>query len=126
MCKNNLYRTNRHSCYLLEYHLVVVTKYRHPVLKGAIKVYLLDQTKTIFDSWHCTIKAVNTDLDHIHILFEAPPQVQLFKLANNYKTVTSRLIRKTLVSNSNSIIGSHIFGAIVTLCVAFRTEQNRL
>lgn len=76
------------------YHLVVVTKYRHPVLKGAIKVYLLDQTKTIFDSWHCTIKAVNTDLDHIHILFEAPPQVQLSKLANNYKTVTSRLIRK--------------------------------
>lgn len=45
-------------------------------------------------SWHCTIKAVNTDLDHIHILFEAPPQVQLSKLANNYKTVTSRLIRK--------------------------------
>ena len=38
MRKNNLYRTNRHSCYLLEYHLVVVTKYRHPVLKGAIKV----------------------------------------------------------------------------------------
>ena len=75
-------------------YLVVVTKYRHPVLKGAIKVYLLDQTKTIFDSWHCTIKAVNTDLDHIHILFEAPPQVQLSKLANNYKTVTSRLIRK--------------------------------
>ena len=55
MCKNDLYRTNRHSCYLLEYHLVVVTKYRHPVLKGAIKVYLLDQTKTIFDSWHCTV-----------------------------------------------------------------------
>lgn len=94
MCKNNLYRTNRHSCYLLEYHLVVVTKYRHPVLQGSIKTYLIDQTKTIFDSWHCTIKAVNTDLDHIHILFEAPPQVQLSKLANNYKTVTSRLIRK--------------------------------
>lgn len=34
------------------------------------------------------------DEGHIHILFEAPPQVQLSKLANNYKTVTSRLIRK--------------------------------
>lgn len=32
--------------------------------------------------------------EYIHILFEAPPQVQLSKLANNYKTVTSRLIRK--------------------------------
>lgn len=28
--EESLYRTNRHSCYLLEYHLVVVTKYRHP------------------------------------------------------------------------------------------------
>ena len=26
--KNTEYRRNRHSCYLLEYHLVVVTKYR--------------------------------------------------------------------------------------------------
>lgn len=126
MCKNNLYRTNRHSCYLLEYHLVVVTKYRHPVLKGAIKVYLLDQTKTIFDSWHCTIKAVNTDLDHIHILFEAPPQVQHPNWLTIIKLLLLDLFVKTLVSNSNSIIGSHIFGAIVTLCVAFRTEQNRL
>ena len=37
---------------------------------------------------------MNSDLDHIHILFEAPPHVQLSKLINNYKTVTSRLIRK--------------------------------
>ena len=126
MCKNNLYRTNRHSSYLLEYHLVVVTKYRHSVLKGAIKVYLLDQTKTIFDLWHCTIKAVNTDLDHIHILFEAPPQVQLSKLANNYKTVTSRLIRKNFSEQLKQYYWKPYFGAIVTLCVAFRTEQNRL
>lgn len=94
MTKNNIYKTNRHSCYLLEFHLVVVTKYRHPVIQGTIKDYLIKQTKLLFDAWRCTIKAVNTDKDHIHILFEAPPQVQLSKLANNYKTVTSRLIRK--------------------------------
>ena len=98
-------------------YLVVVTKYRHPVLKGAIKVYLIDQTKTIFDSWHCTIKAVNTDLDHIHILFEAPPQVQLSKLANNYKTVTSRLIRKNfseqLKRAASQVSGATVFGYYV-------------
>lgn len=36
----------------------------------------------------------HTDVDHIHILFEAPPQIQLSKLVNNYKTVTSRILRK--------------------------------
>jgi len=26
------YKTNRHSCYNLKYHLVVITKYRHKVI----------------------------------------------------------------------------------------------
>ena len=33
-------------------------------------------------------------MNHIHILFETTPTVQLSKLVNNYKTVSSRLIRK--------------------------------
>ena len=91
------------------------------MLKGAIKVYLLDQTKTIFDSWHCTIKAVNTDLDHIHILFEAPPQVQLSKLANNYKTVTSRLIRKNF--DADWTRGKHEADCRVVFCAALRKDH---
>ena len=31
------YETNRHACYRLEYHLVVVTKYRREVLVGEVK-----------------------------------------------------------------------------------------
>ena len=30
--KGQAYYTNRHSCFLLQYHMVLVTKYRHPVL----------------------------------------------------------------------------------------------
>lgn len=93
--KNNEYYTNRHSCYMLEYHLVVVTKYRHPVITGLLKDRLLELTYRIFDDyWDCRVTAVNTDGDHIHIMFETPPQVQLSKLINNYKTVTSRMLRK--------------------------------
>jgi len=89
------YRVNRHSCYLLKYHLVVVTKFRHPVIVGDLKDRLISITKRIFeDNWNCIVHEVNTDADHIHILFEAKPQTSLSQLANNYKTVTSRLIRK--------------------------------
>ena len=38
--------------------------------------------------------SVDTDKDHIHILFEAPPQVQLSALVNNFETVSSMLLRK--------------------------------
>ena len=80
---------------MLEYHLVVVTKYRHPVIEGKLKERLIELSYNIIDEyWKCRITAINTDKDHIHIMFEAPPQVQLSKLANNYKTVTSRMLRK--------------------------------
>ena len=89
------YRRNRHSCYLLEYHLVVVTKYRHPVITGQLKTRLIELSKQIIEKyWECKISAINTDKDHIHIMFETKPQIQLSKLINNFKTVTSRRIRK--------------------------------
>ena len=92
---NAEYYTNRHSCFLLQYHLVVVTKYRHPVLVGTLKDRLLEITENLFtEKWKCNIIAANTGKDHIHILFEATPQTQLSTLVNNYKTVTSRLLRK--------------------------------
>ena len=95
MHENKLYYKNRHSVYFLQYHLVVVTKYRHPVLVGGLKDRLLEISHSVIESdWNCRILEMNTDKDHIHILFEAPPQVQPSKITNSYKTVTSRLLRK--------------------------------
>ncbi|MGL5382052.1 MAG: IS200/IS605 family transposase [Culicoidibacterales bacterium] len=89
------YNKNRHSCYKLSYHLVVVTKYRHKVIDEAIKKRLIAIfTEILEERWGCQLIEINTDEDHLHVLFDAPPQVQLSKLVNNLKTVSSRLIRK--------------------------------
>lgn len=89
------YHRNRHAIYRLQYHLVVVTKYRHPVLTGKIADRLLELSHQIIDDfWNCKILEIKTDKDHVHILFEASPQTQLSKLVDNYKTVTSRHLRK--------------------------------
>ena len=42
----------------------------------------------------CDILEFGGENDHVHILFEAPPQVQLSKIVNTLKTVSSRLIKK--------------------------------
>ncbi|MDY4809501.1 MAG: IS200/IS605 family transposase [Bulleidia sp.] len=95
MSKYDNYHKNRHAVYLLQYHLVVVTKYRHPVIDGDVKDRLISLSHEIIEEhWKGEILEINTDHDHIHILFEISPQTQLSKLINNYKTVTSRLIRK--------------------------------
>ena len=95
MSDNKLYYRNRHSVHFLQYHLVVVTKYRHPVITGKLKERLIEISRSVMESdWNCRILEINTDRDHVHILFEAPPQVQPSKITNSYKTVTSRLLRK--------------------------------
>lgn len=87
-------RKNRHSVYDLEYHLVVCTKFRRPVIRGDLKERLIDLTYTLFDKYGGFVNAVETDEDHVHIMFETPPQVCLSQMINNYKCVTSRRLRK--------------------------------
>ena len=41
------YDKNRHAVYKLKYHLVVVTKYRHPVITGKLKDRLLEINRYI-------------------------------------------------------------------------------
>lgn len=86
---------NLHAVFDLEYHLVIVTKYRHPVLTEEVKSSLLRHTYRLFETnFDCKVLEINMDNDHIHIRFSAKPQVQLSKIVNSYKTATSRLLRK--------------------------------
>ena len=88
------YNKNRHTNYKLTYHLVVVTKYRHPVIIDPIKKRLEEVAENLFTKWNCEILEINSEKDHLHILFEAPPQINLANTINSFKTVTSRYIRK--------------------------------
>ncbi len=88
------YYVNRHSCFLLQYHLVLITKYRHPVIKDDIEQWLKDYTQTYFTDRDCIIQAFECMPDHIHLLFDAPPQINLADFINAYKSASSRHIRK--------------------------------
>jgi len=89
------FNKNRHSVYKLQYHLVIVTKYRHKCINKEISIRLKEIAYNIFENrWKCKIIKIESEADHLHIAFEALPQIQLSKLVNNFKTVSSRLIRK--------------------------------
>ena len=55
MRKRDEYYINQHSCFLLQYHLVFITKYRHPVIDGELKDVLLNYTKKYFKDRDCNI-----------------------------------------------------------------------
>ena len=87
-------QTNQHGVYSLSYHLILVTKYRHPCMTQEIQTRIQEVVESLFEKWGCTLIELNGEIDHIHILFEAPPQIRLASTINSLKSVTSRYIRK--------------------------------
>lgn len=103
------YYKNRHAVYKLTYHLVVVTKYRHPVINEQIKERLEEIAHNLFSKWKCQILEINSDGDHLHILFDAPTQIHLANTINSFKTVTSRYIRKRVCRLFKTLLLEAIF-----------------
>lgn len=87
------YRSGRHCVFAIHAHLVFVTKYRRDVLSDfAIRDLKAIFTKVCGDFGAKLIDCNGTD-DHVHLLVEYPPQVQLSKLVNSLKGVSSRRLR---------------------------------
>ena len=91
---NKFYRKNRHSCFNLQYHLIMTTKYRKPAINDKVFATIRTAIEKIFAGNGCEIVALNHDHDHIHMLFTAMPQTNLSSMVCNLKTVTSRLVRR--------------------------------
>lgn len=94
---------NNHSVFSLNYHLILVVKYRRKVIDDAISNYLRDIFGRISPTYNITIVEWNHDIDHIHILFKAEPNSELSKFINAYKSASSRLIKKEFPQIKNKL-----------------------
>lgn len=92
--KGQSYYTNRHSCFLLQYHLVLVTKYRNKVLQGNVKESVYKTIRNICEDKGCNILELNGECDHVHLLYEAGPELSPLEMVNVIKTKTARFARR--------------------------------
>ena len=58
-----------------------------------LKEGLLNYTNNYFKERDCNILAINTDKDHLHIVFEAYPNLNLSHFINAFKSASSRRMR---------------------------------
>ncbi len=86
--------SNNHSVFSLNYHLVLVVKYRRAVIDDTVSARLREIFEYIQPSYNITLKEWNHDRDHVHVLFSAHPKSELTKFLNAYKSASSRLIKK--------------------------------
>lgn len=89
---------NNHSVFSLNYHLVLVIKYRRDVIDDTISIRLREIFEHIQPTYNITLREWNHDHDHVHVLFSAHPNSELTKFLNAYKSASSRLIKKEFPS----------------------------
>lgn len=85
---------NNYSVFLLNYHLVLVIKYRRKVIDDKMSNRLKDIFEYICPKYNITLEERNHDLDHVHLLFRGYPNTDISKFINAYKSASSRLIKK--------------------------------
>ena len=83
-----------HSVYDLNYHLILVIKYRHEVITDSISYELQKMFTTIGENYGISVIEFNHDNDHLHVLFSAKPVSELSKFINSYKSATSRVVKR--------------------------------
>lgn len=98
-------KRNSNAVYLLNYHLILVTKYRKKVFTND---NIVERTKEImrniasdFDS-----DIINQECgeDHIHLMISTKPTTELTKLVNLLKGTSSRYIRKEFESELDGVL----------------------
>ncbi len=85
---------NAHSVFSLNYHLILVVKYRRKVINDEISNRAKEIFEYISPKYNITLQEWNHDIDHVHVLFKAHPNTEISKFINAYKSASSRLIKK--------------------------------
>ena len=78
--------------YDLYYHIVWCVKYRHKILLNDIKDDLIDIIKNICINNNYELVAINTDLDHVHLIIGLSPQDSIPVVMKTLKGVSARLL----------------------------------
>jgi putative transposase len=103
------YRKTSHAVYDLKYHLVWITKYRKPVLRGQVAMRLRElirQTCTTLDVY---IEKGHVATDHIHLLVSVPPNVSVSDLLQHLKGRSSRRMLEEFGELRRQFWGRHLW-----------------
>jgi putative transposase len=90
--------------------LVYVTKYRWKAFTDAMLARCEEVMREVCTNFEAELKQFNGEQDHVHLLVHYPPKVQLSKLVNSLKGVSSRRLRQEYDSHVRRYLwGGHFW-----------------
>lgn len=103
------YRKTSHSIYDLKYHIVWVTKYRKPILKGEIGLRVRELIRQDCTKQEVYILSGHVSADHIHLLVSVPPHLAVSKLVQQLKGRSSRRLMDEYAELKRHYWGQHMW-----------------
>ena len=80
-------KTAAHCVYNLNYHIVLVTKYRNKVLTGRIEEFVKEQVPIICQRYEWETLALEVMPEHVHLFVSAEPTTAPNTIAKTVKSI---------------------------------------
>lgn len=118
--------SSSHSVYSLNYHLIFCVKYRRKILTEEIPNRLKDIIIGISKDFQVKIIEMETDKDHIHILFRTKPTINMTKYINSIKGVSSRILFEEYPEIKMKLWKGHLWSTSYCLLTTGQTTLDVL
>ncbi len=103
------YRKTSHAVYDLKYHVVWITKYRKPVMRGEIGLRLRELIRQTCATLDVKIEKGHIAVDHVHLLVSVPPNLSVSEMMRRVKGRSSRLMLAEYTELKKQFWGQHLW-----------------
>ena len=102
-------RSSSHAVFNLKLHIVFVTKYRRKTLTPEVLDSLKEAFAECLAAWRCTLVEFGGEPDHVHLLIDIHPALDLSVLMNNLKTASARRTRNRFAEHLAAFYKKPVF-----------------
>lgn len=86
--------SNSNIVFRCTFHVVWCTKYRRKLLTPEVEARLKAVAREVAAQTRCTIREMESNLDHFHLLVDCDPQFGIHRFVKAVKGRSSRLLRQ--------------------------------
>ncbi len=96
---DNTNKSSSHAVFNIKLHIVFVTKYRRKTLTPELLAYLKVAFTETLEAWRCKLIEFGGEPDHVHLLVEIHPALDISILINNLKAASARKARNRFATH---------------------------
>jgi putative transposase len=105
----NTNQSKSHAVFNIKLHIVFVTKYRRKTLTPQVLDYLRGAFSDCLAAWSCKLVEYGGESDHVHLLIDIHPALDISVLINNLKTASARRTRNRFAEHIAKFYSKPLF-----------------